>query len=752
MMSKPYKEIAPISQQDREAIRRKTAYSLPDEPSARGMPPDQIRKHFWSALTGDRQSLFVEIDRVAKETNAAIDALLILIFGTVEVDGEAVRIAELIPTGISDYSLADLLAGFLDGSAQELISSGVGDMSMAEYLALLDQKIEEGGGGGGIAEETDPTVPAWAKQPSKPTYTAAEVGARPDIWMPSAADVGARPVTWTPSYSDVGADKSGAAASAVSGHNTSTEAHSDLRQLINGLAARLNAFANSTDEDLDTAQEFMLYIKANRDLISQITTSKVSVADIVNNLNTNASNKPLSAAQGVALKALIDAITVPTKVSQLENDAKYLTGFTESDPTVPDWAKEKTKPSYNKSEVGLGNVDNVKQYSASNPPPYPVASVNGKTGALTLDAADVGAHPNTWMPSAADVGARPNTWMPTYTDVGAEKSGAAADTVRYTPQTLTEAQKAQARENIGAVAKSGISLGVHSDGLVYVFVDGSPVGDGIELATAGDVIGYVDENNNVILTGALADGTYNIKYEMEDGSTVDIGDLVLDTNVYYSVTNTLTNCSNSNGVTEVIEGGRYHATIIANEGYELSSVVVTMGGVDITETAVVNGNIVNIESVTGDISIVATAELADVAEPTNFFNKDEAPAAYGRLGSDGTNRTDAPNSFATNYIPVQNGDIVEITGCTICGIVVGTNTYFMGCYDSDKTKIFAGQPNASGSYCSVVADPNSANSTVTITNESVRFVRFTCSAKGDSSQLVDVSAIVINIKRNGTYL
>lgn len=44
-----------------------------------------------------------------------------------------------------------------------------------------------------------------------------------------------------------------------------------------------------------------------------------------------------------------------------------------------------------KGDVGLGNVDNVKQYSASNPPPYPVKSVNGKTGAVTLTASDVGA-------------------------------------------------------------------------------------------------------------------------------------------------------------------------------------------------------------------------------------------------------------------------------------------------------------------------------------------------------------------------
>ena len=41
----------------------------------------------------------------------------------------------------------------------------------------------------------------------------------------------------------------------------------------------------------------------------------------------------------------------------------------------------------------LGNVANERQYSASNPPPYPVTSVNGKTGAVSLvipsEAADV---------------------------------------------------------------------------------------------------------------------------------------------------------------------------------------------------------------------------------------------------------------------------------------------------------------------------------------------------------------------------
>ena len=47
----------------------------------------------------------------------------------------------------------------------------------------------------------------------------------------------------------------------------------------------------------------------------------------------------------------------------------------------------------NAADVGLGNVDNIKQYSASNPPPYPVVSVNGKTGSVNLIASDVGAAP-----------------------------------------------------------------------------------------------------------------------------------------------------------------------------------------------------------------------------------------------------------------------------------------------------------------------------------------------------------------------
>ena len=42
-----------------------------------------------------------------------------------------------------------------------------------------------------------------------------------------------------------------------------------------------------------------------------------------------------------------------------------------------------------KADVGLGNVANERQYSTENPPPYPVTSVNGKTGAVVLKTSDI---------------------------------------------------------------------------------------------------------------------------------------------------------------------------------------------------------------------------------------------------------------------------------------------------------------------------------------------------------------------------
>lgn len=102
------------------------------------------------------------------------------------------------------------------------------------------------------------------------------------------------------------------ALSVVAEHNVDTEAHNDIRLFLTELSNRVNAIADSDDTTLDQLSEVVAYIKSNRSLIESVTTAKVNVSDIIDNLTTNSINKPLSAAQGVALKQLIDAITIPS--------------------------------------------------------------------------------------------------------------------------------------------------------------------------------------------------------------------------------------------------------------------------------------------------------------------------------------------------------------------------------------------------------------------------------------------------------
>lgn len=213
------------------------------------------------------------------------------------------------------------LVGKLKSDIEQLKQSG--GTSEEEIRHAVEDYLTEN-----PIDESDPTVFDWAKQPEKPTYTASEVGALPvGTKIPSKTsdlqnDSGfltyhqdlsdyALKSEVPKSASDVGADASGTAESKVSEHNVSDTAHNDIRLLIDGLTTRLNALADSDDTTIDQMSEVVAYIKSNKSLIDAITTSKVNVSDIIDNLTTNVSNKPLSAAQGVALKALIDAITIP---------------------------------------------------------------------------------------------------------------------------------------------------------------------------------------------------------------------------------------------------------------------------------------------------------------------------------------------------------------------------------------------------------------------------------------------------------
>lgn len=80
---------------------------------------------------------------------------------------------------------------------------------------------------------------------------------------------------------------------------------------------------------------------------------------------------------------------------------------------------------------------------------------------------------------------------------------------------------------------------------------------------------------------------------------------------YQPISKNLTGCTISNAASQVDYGEAYTATITAESGKTMDSIVVTMGGVDITSTAV-SGGVISIPKVTGAVTITAAASAPSV--------------------------------------------------------------------------------------------------------------------------------------------
>ena len=129
----------------------------------------------------------------------------------------------------------------------------------------------------------------------------------------------------------------------------------------------------------------------------------------------------------------------------------------------------------------------------------------------------------------------------------------------------------------------------------------------------------------------------------------------------YTIKYNLTNVSSSNSSTSITGGSSFTATLTADSDYTLSTVTVTMGGIDVTDSVYADG-VVTIASVTGNVSITATASSSgttptwedgvayelEVIENEYIKDTDGSIVSYA-----GWSRTDYANCYGASKLEIR---------------------------------------------------------------------------------------------------
>ena len=145
----------------------------------------------------------------------------------------------------------------------------------------------------------------------------------------------------------------------------------------------------------------------------------------------------------------------------------------------------------------------------------------------------------------------------------------------------------------------------------------------------------------------------------------------------YTVTNNLTNTTNSNPATTVEEGNSYTATISADQGYNITSVACTMGGVEQTVT----DNTISIASVTGNIVITAVAQPSFVpVEGAYIHNDGDCWIGSSYYTSEKTTKVEVVaeiHNFSGNYgylVGSSDTKLCQWNNAVVLACVAGTAT------------------------------------------------------------------------------
>lgn len=240
---------------------------------------------------------------------------------------------------------------------------------------------------------------------------------------------------------------------------------------------------------------------------------------------------------------------------------------------------------------------------------------------------------------------------------------------------------------------------------------------------------------------------------------------------YQTITKNLTGCTIRNAASQVDYGEAYTATIAADSGKAITSVVVKMGGVDITATAYAPSTdtasigAINIAKVTGSVTITAVASVPSVtynitrnltncassntantiAEGAAYTTTISPTGTYKKLGAitvtmGGADISASAVSGSTVSIANVTGDIV-ITCEAVITNIIGT----IGISANTRLSTSSGDNRTQSGYAAIGANKDAASLIHLAAGDTLRIKGVSLPASNDS-----YSAIALH-NANGTF-
>lgn len=222
---------------------------------------------------------------------------------------------------------------------------------------------------------------------------------------------------------------------------------------------------------------------------------------------------------------------------------------------------------------------------------------------------------------------------------------------------------------------------------------------------------------------------------------------------YQTITKNLTGCTLSNAASQVDYGEAYTATIAAESGKTITSVVVKMGGVDITATAyTASSGAINISKVTGAVTITAAASVPSVTynitrNLTNCASSNTADtiaegAAYTTtLSPTGTYKKLGAITVTMGGVDISasavSGSTVSITKVTgniaiTCAAVVTNIIDTIGISANTRLSTSSGANRAQSGYAAIGANEDAASLIHLAAGDTLRIKGVSLPASNDS--------------------